>query len=423
MNTKLTLSNIRYLHLLVLISVLFILTLNIPLISFFIFIVYFLLVFIFAALQLLDNKVNTFKKALLNKSFVRVFLVIIFFALSYFITILNYNYIDKTTAIHSIILTVISYFIGYSINIEKLPDKPFNFIYLVLALIGGGVIFVYLSVINSAMFVNNGIDIFNRSVPNFWKFDAELINGPALDLYSMIGMSLIPVIIYGKTQEIRKRVYIIIITISSILACSALFTSLALQGRKTFLNLLVVLLLTTLFKINKIKKVSTKYIFVLAILLISTILIFNLGAIMDSSLVFTRFREEGIESGRYETWLEVIESMPNNLFGGRSFRISNSYAHNIWLDVFYDGGFLPMILLLIFHILHIVPLLKVLSSKLPDILIICVICVSVSFLIGFQGEPVLQASVFYFSMSCCFFGLIMRLSQITDKYKFDINKP
>ncbi len=393
----------------VLLLILFIFALNIPVISFFAIVAAFLAL-ILKKFLLKENLRST----IFSKRFIIAYLILFSFSISYFLTISSYHLIDDDIP-RTILLVNVSYLVGYNIKLEAKANKFLNYIYFYLALIGGGVAFVFLSIKSSSM-----LDVVGRSVPNVWKPGESPINGPVLDLYSMLGTGLVPFIFYSKNLGIHSGNHKLTIFVSSTIGFISLFTSVILQGRKAILSVLIAFLLTTFFKVINIKKKDGRDFYVFILLLGSFLFVIASGSIFEFIIgnfeMFARFKDEGLESGRYQAWADILESMPNYLTGGRAFRISESYAHNIWLDTFYDGGIIPMVLLLIFHGLHIQPLFKIINSKLPESIIILAICVIVPIFVGFQGEPVLQASIFYFSITCCIFGLIMRLSQVADEY-------
>jgi len=401
------------LKLVTLLTTLFIFALSIPGISYFAIIITFFCLVIPPLSKILRESITIGrkKKTIPAKSFLVALIPLFLFSITYFTAVFGYNLVDETTAIRGVVLINISYIIGYNINFKQ----PFNYIYVYLALIAGGVVFVYLSVNSSSV-----SDIIDRSAPNFWKPGEDPVNGTVLDLYSMLGTGLIPFAFYGKNQLFNSKRYNLTAIACLIVGFMSLYTSILLQGRKAIISLFVILATTTLFKLKSVEKKDVRNFYVFLLIFLSLLLIVTFdtvaGAIFKNFEIFNRLQNEGLESGRYQAWAEILTAMPNHLFGGRAFPISESYAHNIWLDVFYDGGFLPMSLLLIFHILHIKPTLRIVFSNLPETIIILIICAMVPTLIGFQGEPVIQASLFYFATSCCFFGLVMRLSQITDLY-------
>jgi hypothetical protein len=394
---------------------LFVFALNIPIVSFFsIVAAFFLLLFKGVSLK------NRYKSSVFfTRSFILSFLLLFIFSVSYFPTIASYKFSDDDV-VRTILLVNVSYIIGYSIKLDTKIDNSLNYIYVYLALIGGGAAFVFLCINNSSMF-----DIIGRSVPNIWKPGEAPVNGPVLDLYSMLGTGLLPFIFYSKNLRLHPGNYKLMIAIASAIGFTSLFTTVVLQGRKAILSLVIVFVLTTIFKLMSIKNTRSRNLYIASLSIGALVLVLASGSIFEILTknfdVFARFNDEGLESGRYQAWADILESMPTHLVGGRAFRISEDYAHNIWLDVFYDGGLLPMLALLCFHALHIKSILKVVRSQLPESIIILIICSMVPIFLGFQGEPVLQASTFYFSITCCLFGSILRLSQVIDEYRIDNN--
>ncbi len=404
------------LKLVTLLATLFIFALSIPGISYFAIIITFFCLVIPPLSKIIKKSITIGrrKKKIPAKSFLLALIPLFLFSITYFTAVLNYNLVDETTAVRGVVLINISYIIGYNINFKD-RSRSFDYIYVYLALIAGGVIFVYLSVNSSSVSA-----IIDRNAPNFWRPSEDPVNGTVLDLYSMLGTGLIPLAFYGKNKLFNSKRYNWTAIACLTVGFMSLYTSILLQGRKAVLSLFIVLVTTTLFKLKGVERKDVRNFYVLLLIFISLLLIVTFdtlaGSIFKNFEIFNRLQNEGLESGRYQAWAEILAAMPNHLLGGRAFIISESYAHNIWLDVFYDGGFLPMSLLLIFHILHIKPILRIVFSNLPETIIILIICVIVPTSIGFQGEPVIQASVFYFATSCCFFGLVMRLSHIADLY-------
>jgi hypothetical protein len=394
---------------LVLLLTLFIFSLNIPGLSFFAIVTALFAIII----KGFSKKSYQKSKRFLSASFLISYLILFAFSLFYYITVYSYNLIEGDI-VRTILISNVAYIVGYSIKPDSSGDRLTNYMIPVyLALIAGGVVYVFLSVVNSSTF-----DIIGRSAPDIWK-PSESVNGTVLDLYSMLGTSLLTFIFYSKSLWIQSKRYKLLIVIALSISFLASFTTILLQGRKAILSILVAFTLTTLFKLTSISKKDGRNFYVFLLLVISSILTTTFGSVIEYIAanfdVFVRFKDEGLDSGRYQAWLDILQSMPTHLTGGRSFPISESFAHNIWLDVFYDGGIVPMILLFIFHCLHIHKIFKVLRSNLPQSIIILNICIMVPIFMGFQGEPVLQASTIYFAMTCCFFGLIMRLSQIADE--------
>ncbi|VAX31506.1 hypothetical protein MNBD_NITROSPIRAE03-1042, partial [hydrothermal vent metagenome] len=117
-----------------------------------------------------------------------------------------------------------------------------------------------------------------------------------------------------------------------------------------------------------------------------------------------------LKTGRFDAWRDMLSSLPENLSGGRLVYLGGlGFVHNLWLDIAYDAGILPMIFLLIFHVMHLRSFIVVIRANLPLLLILIIVSFAASILVGFMVEPVMQGSVAYFSATCFFFGLVRRL--------------
>jgi hypothetical protein len=395
---------------------LFVFALNIPLTSFFAVMGAFFTCLLKGLLQKKHKDIDTDKSEIF---FSRIFLIsysiLLIFSVSYFITIFNYNLYEDDVP-RTILLVNVSYLLGYNIKFDPKHDNTLSVLNNYIALIGGGAAFVFLCVVSSPL-----LDVVGRSIPNIWKSGEAHVNGTVLDLYSMLGTGLLSFIFFCyKKLKLHPGNYKLTLSFACAIAAISSFTTIVLQGRKAILSIALTFMLTIAFRLISLEDRKSRAIY-LTLIALGTATI----AVASSSIfeflaknfdVFARFNDEGLDSGRYQAWADILESMPNHVFGGRSFQISETFAHNIWLDVFYDGGFLPMLLLLGFHVIHIGLAFKVIRSKLPEPIIIFTICSIVPILMGFQGEPVLQASVFYFGITCFLFGSILRLSQVTDRY-------
>jgi hypothetical protein len=96
--------------------------------------------------------------------------------------------------------------------------------------------------------------------------------------------------------------------------------------------------------------------------------------------------------------------------GGRSIKVGElEHVHNLWLDVAYDAGVLPLFLLIIFHTFHLDDFIKILRSKLPVAVKIGICCLIISFFFSFMKQPTLQGARLYFIGSCLFLGMLHRL--------------
>jgi hypothetical protein len=104
--------------------------------------------------------------------------------------------------------------------------------------------------------------------------------------------------------------------------------------------------------------------------------------------------------------------MPRYPEGGRHAQLGELlYAHNLWLDVAYDVGPIPTMLLLVFHASHAAPAWRWLRRGKPYLVTLVLAALGVSFLATFVAEPVLASSQVYFSASCLLLAVTTGLDE------------
>ncbi|MDB9468385.1 hypothetical protein [Dolichospermum circinale] len=320
-------------------------------------------------------------------------------------------------------VTIILLFLtGICLDFKKMPFFTFNIVALNLSLFSGGIIWVFLSVAQSNKwnFSLIGIVIANRKVPTFWRAD-DFINGPSLDIFSYLGLSLIGLLVaIISTPSVGKfRKLILFIGIFFLILMSG-YSSISLGARTPVIVFLVSLLTTFMFTNFSTKDSKAKILRIIIYFSIGFIAFFASSFLVENFYQFinslldlgigSRFLSEGLETPRYIVWQEVITQIPDFPWGGRSMIISASYAHNIWLDQMYDTGILAMLLLLTFHIVQVTIIVRFFRLELPIMIDLFVLCTLVAFIGAFIQAPVIQANPVYFAISCFFFGSVARFT-------------
>ena len=353
-------------------------------------------------------------------------------------TILNYSEVyfhglDERNPISIVIkiLVINTLFLtSICLDFKKMPFFPFNILLPNIALFSGGVIFVFLSVAKHTAwsFSIGAIIIQDRSVPSFWQVDADNINGPSMDIFSYLGLSLIGIVIsnilyFRPWKKINLAGFIFFIGVFS-LVCMSSYSSIALGARTPIIVFLVSIIATlVLIYLSNRYRFYEKKLFLDGLI---GLIIFLLGEFLRAELSRTtdffldigignRFVLERLETGRYDIWLAAINQMWKFPWGGRKMDLlGNAYVHNIWLDQLYDAGILPMLLLLIFHLVQIPIMIRFFRLRLPIVVHVFVLCTLIAFLGAFLQSAVIQASYLYFAMSCFFFGSVARFTHDFD---------
>ncbi|HEB75047.1 MAG TPA: hypothetical protein ENJ04_01670 [Nitrospirae bacterium] len=337
------------------------------------------------------------------------------FSVLYYLITYNYGFIDMKSAIKYPLLIVGSYSVGYSISQKNTPEWPNGLVWIVLAMTAGFILFSFLSVYSFLSSGHKATIMLYRSTPSFWV-GGESINGPILGLFASLGLSLAPVLFLGTGEPFpgRRRLVLLIAAVT-LLVGAGLYVNVSLQNRSPFVAMLLSFLLSAYYYFF-IRRISSKHkartvMSMILFLCVAAYLFVSSGYDYSRFSIVSRFETQGLETGRFDAWMYFLKALPDNLFGGRLVYLGGlRYVHNLWLDVAYDAGILPMIFLLVFHSMHIRNFRDVLRARLPLLVILVIVSVGVSFLVGFAVEPALQGSVIYFSASCFFLGLVRRLS-------------
>lgn len=361
-------------------------------------------------------------------------ILIILFSVFNFYLVYFYELNENSGIIKDFIIptytVIILYLIGLCLNFRKMPFYPFNMMIINIFLFSGAIIWVFLSVGKQVEWTITieRLLIPTREVGSFWwaKDNLSTINGPSLDIFSYLGLSLMGVFLCHILNEVFVLKIIDFIKNSFLLlfvfflVIMSAYSSIALGARTPIIVLIVTIISTILFIKFETKSLSQNYIlsFLLGILLLFVLVFGNqiIEGIIDLTTntgVGARLTKEGLKSPRYEIWLSGIENIFNYPWGGRKFSIvtGDSFFHNIWLDQWYDAGILSMLLLLVFHFIHIFFIIKFFKLNFPLMIKTFILCSIIAFLAGFLQNPVIQASYIYFGISCFFLGSLVRLTQ------------
>jgi hypothetical protein len=290
----------------------------------------------------------------------------------------------------------ILYLLGLSLNFEKIPFFPFSYLLINLSIFAGGIIFTYLSVVKyiGFSFSPEFVILVDRAVPSFWNSGYEAINGPSIDMYSYMGLSLSGILCIFFRRNARQKFRFLnfifsasFLIIISLMVWSSFYSSVALGARTPILVLFASIsssfLISNINVIKSRKNVSSR-ILIFALLFLCFVISIeyfqsSFFRIKDQALdvgIGSRLSEKGFESERYDAWQFAISHMWEYPLGGRQMPLPHglNFVHNIWLDQLYDAGIVPMLLLIMFHLLQVPFILKILMSRMRDIVKTFVFC-------------------------------------------------
>jgi hypothetical protein len=408
----------RRFQLLIICIVFFVSTLSVPTISTLVLILLPLINFAYKICNLptflrLPNSVSSDSKILFSILFLLSFLI------STLVIALNHRILEYQDSILGFIIAFIVYISGLCINYKELPLFPLNFIVINLFAYAGGIVWVFINVFIESGFAVNPLQglISTRGAHNVWT--QLYINGPSLDLYSYLGVSLIGTISYGfwyklQIKFINSFVMNLVFLFMLIIFALGFYSSIILGARTPWIVIVVSLVACFLVIFLNVASKTKKIIPAILIAISTALFVIYIETISISfsrlliffgvDNVFSRFEDYGIDTGRYQSFSAVIMGIMDYPSGGRLINIGESYAHNIWLDSAYDTGIMSMSFLLLYHLLQIVFFVRLVRSQLPMLIKIFSTCSMIAFFAAFSQAPVIQASIGYFILSCFYFG-------------------
>lgn len=342
----------------------------------------------------------------IKRDFLVPFWLLAAFSVLYYLVIYNWGFIDVTQAVHRPLLFMGFYAIGYSATRANTPRWPYGLTWLLLAMVVGFVVFAVLSTIVTPVLMTLTV----RAVNNFWG-TGETILDTGVGLFASLGLCLLPVVIFGSKSASRRFDYLPRTLVTGTVFALAFYATTLFQNRSALVALAFAVLVSFAVLLSRKNSATPSKVLALLALIIGTIVVaLNVERVLAAPIL-ERLADRGFQTPRYAAWQTVLASIPSHLLGGRAVYLGDvSFAHNIWLDVAYDAGIAPLVLLLAFHALHLRDFYRIARSQLPLPVVVLFVCLAISFLGGFMAEPVLQSSAPYFAGSCFLFGMARRLS-------------
>lgn len=351
-----------------------------------------LVLLIYASYQFFLNVNKIFKIYLLQ------IVLLAFFIASHYTIAYLYGFLDSIYPIVQNLLVFIAvYIVGASIDLNKN-----NLVNIIIVLIIGIMTFSFSSVYITYFTGNFEMALMQRGVTSIWS--GVFTNSPVVGAFTLLSLSLIP-LLFIRTLEIKMKLLILILLGLS-LVILFLF-----QSRGPFLSAAIILITSYIYLYRSFQIVlfKTKYFFLIAIVLILVIIMFSHNIFLNETLDAYQNRMErmGVESDRYRTWLIGLKGMFLFPFGGRAYQIGGvHFLHNMYLDLDYISGILPLVFLLLFFISHLDDI-KILSRNKINVNEKLIL-----FIFGFSTflptifEPIMQASPTFFTFHVFFLALL-----------------
>jgi hypothetical protein len=264
------------------------------------------------------------------------------------------------------------------------------------------------------MYMYGSLDVVRQTIGrvtiDIWS--SNVVSATAINAFLAFGMSLGAVVFmkFNKDKTNRK-----IKIISFVCFVASVYSVVQLGNRTGFVIIITCLLVSYIYG-GGLTKSKLRNIFLAPILIIASYLFYkmNLFGIKDawsSTYLSNRFESSELsDDPRIMAWKSAFQGLFEFPLGGKQTQMLLGSPHNMWLDVGYEAGLIPFILLVIFTIISTVSLRKFNKLNHPKILKILVLCLFTSFYLTFFVEPVLIGLNGYFTIFCFMLGAIQRLN-------------
>jgi hypothetical protein len=346
-----------------------------------------------------------------SRRFVRRAALLFLFSCTYYALAVSYGFVETGQAAKYSLYPAVAYTIGYHVC-GRLPHASFPWGEL-LAPVLGLVVFSALCVAVTAGGELGVVELTTRAALNVWV-PGEAINAPALGALASCGICLLPALAVQVLSLRLASVPLFAVTAAAV--GMGFYANIALQNRTPFIALGVSILLVGWHYLLRSPGVSAlaRVLRVFVILAaVSALASLSLNADgLHSLAIYQRFTEEGLTTPRYELWARVAAGILDEPWGGRRIYLGTEYyAHNAWLDVAYDAGIVPLVLLVMFHALHVKYALAALRVSREGVASTLLLGVGASFLTTFAAEPVMSVSMIYFAVAALVLGFVFRMGE------------
>jgi len=283
-----------------------------------------------------------------------------------------------------------------------LPNMKSNQLVLIFFTIG--FLFSFSALTSILMnLMEGGFAQLSRDIPLFWNGEEK--KATLMAAYLTFNMC-IPIIFLVK----QKGVHLFLKLLAGIIFIASLLSVFRLGSRTLLLICIFAIILSLIYIVPKQNiKENTRLIFFLGlfIILIPQFIPLNLNADY-LSVLGSRLQESNNTSsagGRTTLWLQSLENLFKYPFGWQGEGVR--YSHNLWLDVARYAGLIPFSLLLIFTIRSLRNTYKAARKNRSSLLLnTTMVIFSLSSILIFFVEPIMEGLFFLFTIFCIFQGMI-----------------
>ena len=243
----------------------------------------------------------------------------------------------------------------------------------------------------------------SREIPNFWNGKAT--KATLMAAYLTFNMTL-PIIFLIR----KPKTPILLQLIGGVIFIASLLSVFRLGSRTQLVICVLAIVLSLLFVIPR-QSFKTNVQLFFFILLLSAIVLKFVPLNLDAdyfSVLGSRLQNSdntGSAGGRTSLWMNAIENLFVHPFGWQGPNVR--YAHNLWLDVARYAGLVPFFLLIVFTLRSLKNTVEAVRKAPKELLLNNTIIVfTLSCMLIFFVEPIMEGLFFLFTVYCLFQGII-----------------
>lgn len=304
-----------------------------------------------------------------------------------------------------------AYYIGG--RLSKSADNIKKLIYLIALGMGTHVL------LNMAYdFTIYGTDLFNHtSHYDIWLQDEAMPTAVATNYMIITGC-----VYYLLLKENNKKLKFGILGVYLVMMIYNITV-----GRRTPILMLgitlVVGVIFDFFIFGGNKKVLKKILIATAIVLCITGIVWSTnlfgikGALYDMPFL-SKFREYGLDTGRFDIMINGMKMMPHYLWGGQNISgAMDIQIHDLWLDIYDYAGIIPFVIMVVFTAYEIVSFVKLLiNKKISSDFKILLIGVYAACLVQAMLEPLMTGASIFLICMVMMFATTDTISAEADKF-------
>ena len=218
--------------------------------------------------------------------------------------------------------------------------------------------------------------------------------------FLIMGLSL-PVI--ALLKSFRKSLFNMVM-LGTIFIVS-LYSAFLFQGRAPIFSALIIFSFISYYMLSNQSRNNTNFLGISFLVFFSIALLYS-PLTSDYFINYQdRFNNIGFESDRYRSWLVGLINFFAYPLGGKQYEIGAYYIHNTFLDLNYELGIVPTILLFILFCFFLKDYLAIMKRKSTSEVTVLILILGASLSMPLFFEPVITGSLVLFQLWLASMGL------------------